>query len=325
VSHPDRGSRSFSYREAGVDVERADRFVDHIRAIRSNALSSEIGAFAGGIPLPAGRWREPVLLSATDGVGTKLVVAKKLERYDSVGIDLVAMCVNDLLVRGAEPLLFQDYIACGGLDERILHPVVEGIVRGCELAGCPLVGGETAELPDMYAEGDIDLAGFAVGLVEREALLPRIDLMVAGDVLLGLPSTGIHSNGLSLARRVVPESDWSALLEPTRIYRREMSALLSTGKLLGAAHVTGGGPEANLCRVIPQHLEPHLSWDWPVPPVFELIRTGGVDEVEMRRVFNLGLGMILIAHREDVEFLIQRASKEGFLLHRVGLLVDGRS
>jgi phosphoribosylformylglycinamidine cyclo-ligase len=313
-----------SYRDAGVDIDRGDRFVEFIKSIRSRAVDPGIGGFSAALPLDSLGFTSPVLLTTTDGTGTKILVAKKLGRWDTIGIDLVAMNVNDLLVCGARPVTFLDYIACGRIDETKLHEVMRGIVRGCELAGCSLGGGETAEMPDLYGEDDIDLAGFAVGVAEKSALLPRKAEIRAGDVILGLPSSGIHSNGLSLARKVIPESDrdsWEQMLVPTRIYAPEMKLLVGTGRVLAAAHITGGGLFGNLQRVIPDSLSPRFRFDWPVPPIFDRIRSAGsVGEHEMRAVFNLGIGMALIAHPGDRSALAHAAEGGGFTLLDIGVL-----
>jgi phosphoribosylformylglycinamidine cyclo-ligase len=264
-----------------------------------------------------------VLMTTCDGVGTKLLVAKHLGRYDTVGIDLVAMCVNDLAVCGADPIAFQDYIACGRIDESILQPVLRSIAAGCEIAGCPLAGGETAELPDMYAEGDIDLAGFCAGVVDKREMLPRLGEIREGDALLAIPSSGIHSNGFSLARKVLDAAtEWTALLEPTRIYVRELRALRATGAMLGAAHITGGGLVGNIPRAMPEGLSPRLSYDWPVPPVFALIqRKGAIPDAEMRRVFNMGLGVVVVGKAGAVSSLHRAAEAAGFQLLDVGRVV----
>ena len=313
-----------SYRDAGVDIEKGDRFVDFIKAIRSPAVDESIGGFSAAIDVASLGLRHPVLLTTTDGVGTKILVAQRLGKLDTVGIDLVAMCVNDLLVCGASPVQFLDYIACGRIQEDRLQALMRGIVRGCELAGIRLGGGETAEMPDVYGPDEFDLAGFAVGAAERDALLPRLADIRAGDLVLGIASSGIHSNGLSLARKVLPESEWDALLEPTRIYAAEMAALCATGRLLAAAHVTGSGLAGNLERVVPEDLRTALGWDWPVPPVFRRIQElGGVSDGEMRAVFNLGIGIALVAHPEDLPALSAAAREAGFPLLRVGTLERG--
>lgn len=314
-----------SYSAAGVDIDRGDRFVDFIRAIGSRAVSKGIGGFSGGMELDLARWKHPVLLTTTDGVGTKLLVAQRLKRFNTVGIDLVAMCVNDLIVCGATPLLFLDYIAASRLDERLLHEIIRGIVAGCEQGGCVLSGGETAEMPDLYAPGDFDLAGFAVGVVEKDEMLPRLDRIARGDVILALPSTGIHSNGLSLARKVLPaegaDGYWEELLKPTKIYVRELSTLLATGSILAAAHVTGSGLEGNLVRVIPEGLRPIFSYDWEVPQIFTAIQEQGkVSLEEMRRVFNMGIGIAFIVKRTDLAAIVDAAARGNIPLLEIGEL-----
>jgi phosphoribosylformylglycinamidine cyclo-ligase len=312
-----------SYRDAGVDIDRGDRFVDFIKGMRSPAVDAGIGGFSSQIPLQALGYRSPVLMTTTDGVGTKLLVARALGRYDTIGIDLVAMSVNDLVVCGARPLTFLDYIACGRIQEPMLHDIMRGIVKGCELAGCVLGGGETAEMPDVYASGDFDLAGFAVGIAEKDAVLPRTAEIRAGNAILGIPSSGIHSNGLSLARKVLTPA-CEELLTPTRIYVREMEALARTGGILAAAHITGGGLYGNLQRVIPDGLAPRFTFDWPVPPVFKRIQeAGGVSEEEMRAVFNLGVGIALVARAGAEDGLAEAARAAGFELLRIGVLQRG--
>lgn len=319
--------QSDSYAAAGVDIDRGDRFVEYIRALGSKAVSQSIGGFAGGMELDLSGYRRPVLLTTTDGVGTKLLVAQALGKFDTVGIDLVAMCVNDLVVCGAKPLLFLDYIAAGRLQEPTLHALMNGIVRGCEEADCTLAGGETAEMPDLYRAEDFDLAGFAVGIVEKEQALPRLDRIEAGDAILALPSVGIHSNGLSLARKVIPNEErwlWEELLRPTKIYVRELLALMQSGELLAAAHITGGGLEGNLVRVIPEHLVPRFSFDWPIPRIFDEIRArGAVDDGEMRRVFNMGIGVAFIVKRGSAERILEWGTGRGIRIMRIGELVRG--
>ena len=313
-----------TYSEAGVDIDRGDRFVDFIKSIRSPAVNAGIGGFSAALPLDTLGFRSPVLMTTTDGTGTKLLVARKLGRYDTIGIDLVAMNVNDLVVCGARPVVFLDYIACGRIDETRLHDVMRGIVRGCEIAGCSLGGGETAEMPDLYGAEDFDLAGFAVGIAEKDAVLPRKDAIRKDDLVLGIPSSGIHSNGLSLARKLIPESDteaWEDMLTPTLIYAREMQALTGTGKVLAAAHITGGGLFGNLRRVIPDSLAPRFSFDWSVPRIFGRIQSlGGIADREMRSVFNLGIGIALVAHPADAGDLESIARREGFPLLPIGVL-----
>jgi len=297
--------RGLTYREAGVDIDAGDALVERIKPLVARTMRKEVlgglGGFGALCALPAG-YREPVLVSGTDGVGTKLKVAFATGRHDTVGIDLVAMCVNDIAVSGAEPLFFLDYFASGRLDVAVGERVIAGIAEGCRQAGCALVGGETAELPGMYADGEYDLAGFAVGVVERAKILDGSAVRV-GDRVVGLASSGLHSNGYSLARKVLLERmavplDEVAddLLRPTRIYVRAVRAAIEAGGLHAAAHVTGGGLVENPPRVLANGQAIRLrDGSWPVPAIFERIaRGGGVAVDEMRRTFNLGLGMLLI-------------------------------
>ena len=302
-----------TYRQAGVDIEAGDALVERIKPMarttdRAGTMGG-LGGFGALFDLKAAGFIDPVLVSATDGVGTKLKVAIEAGRHDTVGIDLVAMCVNDLVVQGAEPLFFLDYFATGALDVAHAAEVVAGIAEGCRQAGCALVGGETAEMPGLYGGGDYDLAGFSVGAAERGALLP--DDVRPGDTVLALPSSGVHSNGYSLVRRIVAASglDWdstapfdadrslaAALLEPTRIYVKPVLALHRTGLLRAAAHITGGGLPGNMPRVLPEGTRAVLDASaWALPPVFRwLAAEGGVVPEEMLRVFNCGVGMALV-------------------------------
>ncbi|AFG38005.1 phosphoribosylformylglycinamidine cyclo-ligase [Spirochaeta africana] len=312
------------YASAGVDIQKGDAFAEFIAGQKSRAVSKGIGGFAGGIPIDLSRYTSPVMLSTTDGVGTKLLVAKQLQQYDTVGIDLVAMCVNDLAAAGADPISFLDYIACGGIRDDILQPVIQGIIAGCEQAGCTLVGGETAEMPDMYAPDDIDLAGFAVGIADADQLLPQEDIL-PGDSIFGLASNGIHSNGLSLARKAIPETDLELrreLLVPTRIYVSELARLRASGLVKAAAHITGGGLVANTERVLPQGLSVAAGFDWPVPPIFDRIQqAGSIETAEMRRVFNMGVGMTIVV-RETSAFR-EYAQANGIELIEVGTVTAG--
>ena len=315
------------YEKAGVSLKKGDDFAEFIKGLPSRAVSRGLGGFAGGSALDLTGYREPLLLSTTDGVGTKLLVAKRLGKWDTVGIDLVAMSVNDLVVCGAKPLQFLDYIACGKIHETVLHDVIRGVVNGCEQSNCLLVGGETAEMPDVYGPDDIDLAGFAVGIVEKSEALPRLDRMEEGDAILGLASSGIHSNGFSLARKCAEGGGrelWEAMLVPTKIYVREVLALIETGMVLGAAHITGSGLVGNLERVVPKGLKLNLYWNWPVPSVFSAIQKGGdVSDAEMRSVFNMGIGMALVAKKAEAEPLIKAAAGKGIELFRIGVLARG--
>jgi phosphoribosylformylglycinamidine cyclo-ligase len=324
---PDRKKPPASYAQAGVDIEKGDRFVEFIKTIKSASIPSTLGGFSGGIPLELTRYKQPVLLSTTDGVGTKILVAAKVNDFSTIGIDLVAMCVNDLIVCGAEPLVFLDYIACGKLDLDVMRTVIEGIANGCEQAGCTLAGGETAEMPDMYGQKDFDLAGFAAGVVDKEQLLPRKDDIKAGDIILGLPSTGMHSNGFSLARKLVPQNDlslWKELLTPTKIYVAEMKKLLKSGYVLSAAHITGGGILGNLQRVIPRDLVPVVNHEWQIPEIFSRLQSlGSVPETEMFRVFNMGIGLAIIVKKENTDDLLHTAHSFDIPIQVIGSLANG--
>jgi len=299
-----------SYREAGVDIDAGDALVERIKPLARRTLRPEVLAGIGGFGAlfeVGKRFANPVLVASTDGVGTKLKLAFELDRHDTVGIDLVAMSVNDILVQGAEPLFFLDYFACGRLDVDVAARVIAGIAHGCEQAGCALVGGETAEMPDMYAAGEYDLAGFAVGVVDKGALIDGRSI-APGDVVLGLASSGPHSNGYSLIRRILLHSGadlrgpfaastlGETLLAPTRIYVKALLALLRLMPVKGIAHITGGGLTGNIPRVLPDHVQARLSRAaWERPPIFDwLQRHGNVADAEMHRVFNCGIGMVTI-------------------------------
>ncbi len=325
-----------TYSDSGVHINGGDDFASFIRSIDSPAVKGYVtknaqaggpiaalsGGFAGGFELDTTGYTHPVVLHTTDGVGTKLLIAAELGRFDTVGIDLVAMCVNDLIVHGADPVSFLDYIACGTINRRILEPVIRGIVDGCEQAACTLSGGETAELPGMYEADAFDLAGFAVGVAEKSALLPKREAIVPGCKIVGLASNGVHSNGLSLARRAISPDDtvwYPKLLTPTKIYVKELRTLFETGEILAAAHITGGGLEGNISRVVPEGCKPVLSYDWPVPEVFaEIARRGPVETHEMRRVFNLGIGMALIVGEAGFGRTAETADGAGIELHEIG-------
>jgi phosphoribosylformylglycinamidine cyclo-ligase len=334
-----------SYRAAGVDIDAGEALVQQIkplaRATGRPGVLGGLGGFGALFDPKAAGFVDPVLVATTDGVGTKLRIAIETGIHTTVGIDLVAMCVNDLVVQGAEPLFFLDYFATGALDVAAARTVIAGIASGCAEAGCALVGGETAEMPGMYGGGDYDLAGFAVGAAEREALLPRG--VAPGDVVLGLASDGLHSNGFSLVRRVVAASAlaWDvpapfaqgqsprptlgqALMTPTRIYVRSLLALHRAGLLKAAAHITGGGLPGNLPRVLPEGCVAVLEPGWAVPPVFGwLARTGGVAADEMLRVFNCGIGMVLVVAEGDTEAATRLLEGEGEQVTRIGKIEAG--
>lgn len=316
-----------NYAEAGVDIEKGDAFARHIAGIQSPAVSRGIGGFAGGIELDMTGVSNPVLLSSTDGVGTKLLVARRLETYDTLGIDLVAMCVNDLAVAGVRPQVFLDYIACGKIQSTVLEELMKGIVTGCEQAGCTLAGGETAEMPDVYRPDDFDLAGFCSGVGDKSRLLPRSGEIQEGDILLAFPSSGVHSNGFSLARKLFEDAGdeiWRQLLTPTRIYVEDFMPFHEKGLVKAAAHITGGGVEGNLQRILPQGATPHLTWDWEVPEIFTRIRNlKQTPEPELRKVFNMGLGLIMVVSPSDLDEARSLAQQRGLELIEAGKIVRG--
>jgi len=323
-----------SYRDAGVDIDAGDQLVENIkpfaRRTAREGLLAGIGGFGALFEVPK-RFREPVLVSGTDGVGTKLKLAFRMNRHDTVGVDLVAMSVNDILVQGAEPLFFLDYFACGKLDVETATLVIGGIAAGCEMAGCALIGGETAEMPGMYPPGEYDLAGFAVGAVEKAEIIDGRDIG-PGDVVLGLASSGAHSNGYSLVRRIIETSgaDLSsgfdgrtlgeALLAPTRIYVKPVLSAMKAVKMKGLAHITGGGLVENVPRVLPEGVVAELHRDaWPRPPVFDwLQKNGNVADAEMHRVFNCGIGMVAVVAAGQVEAMLALLRREGEKAYRIG-------
>jgi len=331
-------TNGLTYRDAGVDIDEGERLVELIKpAAKSTSrpgAEAALGGFAAVFDPKAAGFKDPLFLATTDGVGTKLKIAIESGLHGTVGVDLVAMCVNDLSAQGAEPLMFLDYYATAKLDADQAASVVGGIAEGCRRAGCALAGGETAEMPGMYAKGDYDLAGFAIGAAERGTLLPRVEEMRAGDVIVGVASSGPHSNGYSLVRKIVERSGlaWDApapfvhgktlaeaLLEPTRIYARALKPVFDAKLVKGAAHITGGGLVENTPRALPDQLVPAFDWQaWTRPAVFEWLQeTGGVPEEDMRRTFNLGIGMALIvspAVALDVIAKLGAAGEEAFVI-----------
>ncbi len=335
MTSKDDGKRQ-TYRAAGVDIEAGDALVEAIKPLAKATTRAGVVGGIGGFgalfdPRAAG-FTDPVLVATTDGVGTKLRLAIDTGIHDTVGIDLVAMCVNDLVVQGAEPLFFLDYFATGRLDPAIAARVIAGIAKGCRQVGCALTGGETAEMPGMYGAGDYDLAGFAVGAAERGRLLP--EGVAPGDILLGLPSTGVHSNGFSLVRRIIETAGLgldapapfapgqtlgAALMAPTALYVRPVLALARAGLLRAAAHITGGGLPGNLPRVLPEGTSAVIDQPWPVPPVFSwLARAGDVAAAEMLRVFNCGIGMVLVVRPADEPAARALLAETGIESHRLG-------
>ncbi|OGW67521.1 MAG: phosphoribosylformylglycinamidine cyclo-ligase [Nitrospirae bacterium RIFCSPLOWO2_02_FULL_62_14] len=332
-----------TYKQSGVDIDAGNEFVRRIKPfVRSTfrpEVLTDLGGFGGLFKLQADRYKEPVLVSGTDGVGTKLKIAFLMDKHDTVGIDLVAMCVNDIIVSGAEPLFFLDYFATGKLAVSKGEAVVRGIAEGCKQAGCALIGGETAEMPSFYPEGEYDLAGFAVGVVDKPKIIDGATIK-PGDVLVGLASTGLHSNGFSLARRALFEDGGldvrskltdldrplgEVLLTPTRIYAKQVLALAAEFHVKGIAHITGGGLTENLPLVFPKNCKARLRrGSWPVPQIFPLIKKiGRVDEAEMYRVFNMGIGLVLIVSAGDADAVIAKAAALGDAGYKIGEMVSG--
>jgi phosphoribosylformylglycinamidine cyclo-ligase len=315
-----------TYKGAGVDIEAGNRFVDMIKPLVKSTnrpeVLTDIGGFGGLFSLNKDKYQSPVLVSSTDGVGTKLKLAFQLDRHNTVGIDLVAMCVNDVIVQGAEPLFFLDYLATGMLTPEKAAEIVEGIAEGCRQAGCALIGGETAELPGFYNDGEYDLAGFTVGVVDRDAIIDGSSIQV-GEVLIGIASNGLHSNGYSLARRIISErleggleavlpelgeSLGDAMLRPTRIYVKSILNLLRDFTIQGMAHITGGGLLENVPRILPRHCKAVIHKDaWPKPPLFEILHeAGNLEEKELFRTFNYGIGMVLVVRKDDADDILSR-------------------
>jgi phosphoribosylformylglycinamidine cyclo-ligase len=332
---------ALTYRDAGVDIDEGDRLVDLIKPLARPTLRPEvlagIGGFGGLFALDLKKWKEPVLVSGTDGVGTKLKVAFEAGRHDTVGIDLVAMCVNDIAVVGAEPLWFLDYFATGKLSAEQGASVVKGIAEGCLQAGCALIGGETAELPGFYAKGEYDLAGFSVGCVERSKIIDGKDV-VPGDLVIGVASTGLHSNGYSLARKAlmerypldhrfasIPGTLADLLLEPTRIYAKQLLAVLDEVRLKAIAHITGGGLPGNVPRSLPDGTRAVVEEKrWERPVVFDLIeREGQVPRDEMYRTFNMGLGLTLVVAPGDEQAALAALRAQGLTAWTVGAIEKG--
>jgi phosphoribosylformylglycinamidine cyclo-ligase len=335
--------KPLTYADAGVSIDAGNALVKAIGPLAKSTArpgaNAELGGFGGFFDLRAAGYHDPLLVAANDGVGTKLKLAIEAGWHDGVGIDLVAMCVNDLIVQGAEPLFFLDYYATGKLDNGVASTVVASIAEGCRQAGCALIGGETAEMPGMYSAGDYDLAGFCVGAVERDKVLTGAEI-VAGDVILGLASSGVHSNGFSLVRRIIAQEGWSldqelpgeagrtlaeALLEPTRIYVRSLLPLVQAGRIKGLAHITGGGLLENVPRVLPDGCHATISTqNWELPPLFCLLQAGGqVAPEEMARTFNCGVGMAVIVGGGQAEEVTNMLEGAGQTVFEIGQLEQG--
>lgn len=333
----------YTYAQAGVSIAAGNAFVRAIaplaRATRRPGADADLGGFGGFFDLKAAGFNDPLLVAANDGVGTKLKLAIDSGRHDTVGIDLVAMCVNDLIVQGAEPLFFLDYYASGKLDVDTATAVVASIAEGCRIAGCALIGGETAEMPGMYSDGDYDLAGFCVGAVERDAVLTA-GRVADGDVILGLASSGIHSNGYSLVRRLAADKGWKldrpalfdqdvllidALMAPTRIYVASLLPLVRAQRVHALAHITGGGLLENIPRILPEGLHAYVDADqWPQPRLMAFLQAqGGIEPEEMARTFNCGIGMAVIVAAEDVDRVTADLTAAGETVHRIGHIAAG--
>jgi phosphoribosylformylglycinamidine cyclo-ligase len=339
-----KGRESITYRDAGVDIEAGERLVDRIKPHAASTSRPEVMAGIGGFgalfSLAQQRFRDPVLVSATDGVGTKLKIAQRMGKHDTVGIDLVAMSANDILTLGAEPLFFLDYFATSRLDLQVAEEVIQGIAEGCRQAGCALIGGETAEMPDFYAPGEYDLAGFIVGIVDRAGIIDGSPI-APGDQIIGLASSGLHSNGFSLARKIVfdlkgyqPDQIISELgvalgeelLRPTRIYVKSILTLKERFTLKGLAHITGGGLPGNLPRILPQGCQAVIrQGSWRVPPIFSILqREGRVAQEEMFRVFNMGIGMALVVPAAEIEDILEAARSLGEEASIIGEILPGK-
>jgi phosphoribosylformylglycinamidine cyclo-ligase len=329
--------KPLTYKDAGVDIDAGNALVERIKPLVARTARPEVlaglGGFGGLFAMTPGKYREPVLVSGTDGVGTKLKLAQRLGRHGSIGVDLVAMCVNDVLVQGAEPLFFLDYFACGRLDVEVAADVIAGIATGCETAGAALIGGETAEMPDMYADGEYDLAGFCVGAVERSDLIDG-KTIAENDALIGIASSGPHSNGYSLIRRVLeiaatadidgrPVAD--CLLTPTRIYVKPLLALMQKIRIRGLAHITGGGITENIPRILQSGLYAEVdTGSWQQGPVFDWIADAGrITTDEMRRTFNCGVGMAVVVAPDDVETALAALAASGETAWRMGRIAAG--
>ncbi len=332
-----------TYKKAGVDIAAADRLVSRIRPIAlktpRRGLLAGVGGFSGLFDLHSRKYRHPILVTSTDGVGTKLKIAFMMGVHDTVGIDLVAMGVNDVLTQGAEPLFFLDYFATGRLNPKTALQVIRGIAEGCRIAGCTLIGGETAEMPSFYSDGEYDLAGFVVGAVEKDRIF-HPEAVAPGDLLIGLHASGLHSNGYSLARKVLLEVKGlklrsrlpdlgrtlgEELLEPTRIYAKTVRSLVQAYSIKGIAHITGGGIPGNLPRILPRGKRARLErHSWPVPAIFQLIqRSGSISQAEMDRTFNNGLGMILVVGKSDVDGVERSLRKMGERYSLIGEIRKG--
>ena len=341
----DTPQKPLTYADAGVSIAAGNALVKAIAPLAKSTArpgaNAELGGFGGFFDLKAAGYEDPLLVAANDGVGTKLKLAIDTGKHDGVGIDLVAMCANDLIVQGAEPLFFLDYYATGKLDNDVAAAVVASIAEGCRQAGCALIGGETAEMPGMYTDGDYDLAGFCVGAVDRARALTGTKV-APGDVILGLESSGVHSNGFSLVRRLIEVNGWKldrpamfdqehlladTLLEPTKIYVKSLLPLVREGRIGALAHITGGGILENIPRVLPEDCHAIVNADsWALPRLFAFLQAGGaIEPAELARTFNCGIGMVAIVHETDAAGVVERLEAAGEIVHRIGLIEAGKT
>jgi len=334
---------SEAYKKAGVDIaagnEAVERMKKHVQSTMRPEVMGGLGGFGGLFGINKDKYEEPVLVSGTDGVGTKLKIAFAMDKHDTIGIDAVAMCVNDIVVQGAEPLFFLDYLACDKVIPEKIEAIVKGVADGCVQSGCALIGGETAEMPGMYAEGEYDIAGFTVGIVDKRKMIDGLTIQ-PGDVVLGLASSGVHSNGFSLVRRLLLEEKGyslqdeiaelgdklgNVLLAPTRIYVKQVLAILEQVQVKGLAHITGGGFIENIPRVLPQGVNVEIEYgSWPILPIFDLMqREGGISHRDMFTTFNMGIGMVMVVPADQADKAVQIAEEQGEKVYRIGRVTEG--
>jgi phosphoribosylformylglycinamidine cyclo-ligase len=334
---------SDAYKKAGVDIaagnEAVERMKKHVKRTFRPEVLTDLGGFGGLFSLNKDKYEEPVLVSGTDGVGTKLKIAFAMDKHDTIGIDAVAMCVNDIIVQGAEPLFFLDYLACDKVVPEKIEAIIKGIADGCAQSGCSLIGGETAEMPGMYAQGEYDIAGFTVGIVDKKKIIDGTTIR-PGDVVLGLASSGVHSNGFSLVRRLLLEEKGytlqghveelgdklgNVLLEPTKLYVKPILAMLEDVAIKGMAHITGGGFIENIPRVLPDGVNVDIQYgSWPILPIFSLMqREGGITNNDMFRTFNMGIGMVIIVNADDADKAVAAAEAQGEKVYRLGVVTEG--
>ncbi|SEC53216.1 phosphoribosylformylglycinamidine cyclo-ligase [Paenibacillus sp. GP183] len=334
---------SDAYKKAGVDIsagnEAVERMKKHVKRTFRPEVMTDLGGFGSLFGLNKDKYEEPVLVSGTDGVGTKLKIAFAMDKHDSIGIDAVAMCVNDIIVQGAEPLFFLDYLACDKVIPEKIEAIVKGIADGCEQSGCALIGGETAEMPGVYAQGEYDIAGFTVGIVDKKKIIDGTSIS-PGDIILGLASSGVHSNGFSLVRKLLLEEKGyklqdrveelgdllgNILLTPTKLYVKPILSILEKVKIKGMAHITGGGFIENIPRVLPAGVNAHIEYgSWPILPIFELMqREGKISNNDMFRTFNMGIGMVLVVSADQADLTLQLAEQQGEKMYHIGEITNG--